>query len=281
MPVNDRYAVFGFPVKHSKSPMIHRAFARQTGHTEMEYTAIEVPADSFSTALTDFFGNGGKGLNCTVPLKELAFAAADETSERAARCGAVNTLALREDGSLFGDNTDGIGLVTDLTSNLGVELEGRRILILGAGGAGRGILGPLLDRRPARLMIANRTPARAAQLVANFPDSTIAAGGFSELAGSEFDIVINSTSASLSGQLPDLPDGILGGGGCCYDLAYANQPTAFVQWGQGQRAAVCVDGLGMLVEQAAEAFRIWRGVRPETSAVIRLLESERMESANR
>ena len=306
MVLTDRYAVFGYPVKHSKSPRIHRLFAEQTGQA-LEYTAVEVPAERFQTAVALFFADGGKGLNCTVPLKELAWSYADHKTERAQLSKAVNTLAFQADGSILGDNTDGIGLVTDLTANHGINLAGIRILILGAGGASRGIIAPILEQSPQSVVIANRTVDKAVKLAAEFQGKAsaprqsllhcstscihdsrahapylhpvgigpITGCGFDDLKNRQFDLILNATSASLSGQLPPLPTGLLAAGGNCYDLAYGNEPTAFVRWGLENHAAKSLDGLGMLVEQAAEAFFIWRGVRPKTRPVIELLNSER------
>lgn len=275
MTLIDRYAVFGHPIRHSKSPRIHRLFAEQTGQA-LEYTAVEVPAELFQTAVAMFFAEGGKGLNCTVPLKELAWRYADRKTERAQLSKAVNTLALQADGSLLGDNTDGIGLITDLLANHAIALSGIRILILGAGGASRGIIAPILEQSPQTLVIANRTVDKAVQLAAEFHDKGPITGcGYDALENRQFDLILNATSASLSGQLPPLPDGLLAAGGNCYDLAYGNEPTAFVRWGLENHAVKSLDGLGMLVEQAAEAFFIWRGVRPQTRPVIELLNSER------
>ena len=271
----DRYAVFGHPIRHSKSPRIHALFAEQTAQA-MDYRAEDVPAANFRGAVRSFFSAGGKGLNCTVPLKELAWQIADFKSDRAQRARAVNTLAIREDARLFGDNTDGAGLLRDLTLNLNIELCGRRVLLLGAGGASRGVIEPLLDRQPKSLIIANRTPEKARQLASEFVDlGDIRGCGFGELEGERFDLILNATAASLSDELPPLPDDVLALNGCCYDLAYGNQPTAFVRWGIERRAAQSVDGIGMLVEQAAEAFFIWRGIRPATRPVIELLNAER------
>ena len=275
MTLPDRYAVFGHPIKHSKSPRIHRLFAEQTGQT-LEYTAQDVPAEQFRSAVAAFFAEGGKGLNCTVPLKELAWNYADSKTERAQLSKAVNTLALQPDGSILGDNTDGIGLVTDLLANHGIALSGIRILILGAGGASRGIILPILEQSPQSLVIANRTVDKAVKLAAEFHGKgSIVGCGFEDLKDRQFDLILNATSASLSGQLPPLPAGLLAENGNCYDLAYGNEPTAFVRWGLENRAAKSLDGLGMLVEQAAEAFFIWRGVRPKTRPVIDMLNSER------
>ncbi len=271
----DRYAVFGHPISHSKSPRIHRLFAEQTGQS-LEYTAQDVPAEQFQSAATAFFTAGGKGLNCTVPLKGLAWAFADSKTERAQLSQAVNTLAVQADGSILGDNTDGKGLVTDLTANHAIALTGSRILILGAGGAGRGIIGPLLEQAPHSIVIANRTVDKAIDLAQAFHHKGPVSGcGFDDLQNQQFDLILNATSASLSDQLPPLPEGLLAESGVCYDLAYGNEPTAFVRWGLRQNAAKSLDGLGMLVEQAAEAFFIWRGVRPEARPVIELLNSER------
>ncbi|WNB76463.1 shikimate dehydrogenase [Methylomonas koyamae] len=276
----DRYAVFGHPIGHSKSPRIHKLFAEQTGQN-LVYTAQEVPADTFKAAADAFFAAGGKGLNCTVPLKELAWNYANSLSEAAAAAKAVNTLALAADGSILGDNTDGIGLLNDLIANLRIELPGAAILILGAGGACRGILAPLLKQKPASLVIANRTPARAQAIADDFkPLFPVEACGYGALPGQSFNLIINATAASLSDELPPLPAGLLAANGTCYDLAYANRPTAFVRWGLANGAAKSVDGLGMLVEQAAEAFYIWRGRRPATAPVIGLLDAER-QSADR
>lgn len=271
----DRYAVFGHPIKHSKSPRIHRLFAEQTGQS-LHYEAREVTPEQFLSAVNAFFAEGGKGLNCTVPLKELAFAFAGRTTPRAGFSKAVNTLALQPDGSILGDNTDGRGLVTDLVRNHALNLENIRILILGAGGASRGIIAPLIEQAPAEVVIANRTTGKAVGLAAEFAElGAIRGCGFDDLNGLQFDLILNATSASLSGQLPPLPENLLAEHGSCYDLAYGNEPTAFVRWGQAQRAVNSLDGLGMLVEQAAEAFYIWRGVRPETRPVIELLNAER------
>lgn len=267
----DRYAVFGHPISHSRSPDIHARFAAQTRQA-MEYRAIDVPAETFESTLTTFIKEGGRGLNCTVPLKEIAFGICDVVSDRARRSGAVNTLKVLENGTLLGENTDGVGLYRDLTHNLGLCLSGRRILILGAGGATRGIIEPLLEAKPESLWIANRTVARAERLAEDFKSlGQIRAMGFTDLQGSAFDLILNATSASLTGELPPLPEGLLATGGSCYDLAYGKAPTPFVLWGREQGALQSADGIGMLVEQAAEAFEIWRGVFPETRPVIEAL----------
>lgn len=269
----DRYAVFGHPIAHSKSPIIHALFAEQTGEC-LTYTAQDVPPETFETEVRAFFARGGKGLNCTVPLKELAWKIADHRSQRAERSRAVNTLAWRPDGTIYGDNTDGLGLVRDLTVNLGLTLKDLRILLLGAGGASRGVIEPLLEHGPARLVIANRTPEKAVRLAEEFSNlGPIEGCGFSDLGTESFDLVLNATAASLAGEVPELPKNILQPGGCCYDLAYGSEPTPLVLWGRDVGAAVSVDGLGMLVEQAAEAFHIWRGIRPATRPVIDALKN--------
>ena len=274
---SDQYAVFGHPISHSKSPRIHTLFAQQTGQ-RIEYTARDVPADIFKEELKNFADGGGRGLSCTVPLKELAWHIANEKSERANRARAVNTLVIGNDGKLFGDNTDGVGLMRDLTENLGVTVTGLDILLLGAGGASRGVIDPLLAGKPSRLFIANRTLAKAEKLASEFSDrGGIAALGFESLNGESFDLILNATAASLTGDLPPLPERILNPGGVCYDLAYGSQPTPFVRWGVGQGARLSVDGIGMLVEQAAESFFIWRGKRPQTRAVIELLNLARRQ----
>jgi len=275
MTLIDKYAVFGHPISHSKSPRIHQLFAEQT-RQNLSYTSQDVPADQFISSVEQFFTLGGKGLNCTIPLKELAWQYADRLSDRARLSQAVNTLALETDGKIFGENTDGIGLVKDLTVNHQIKLSGCRVLILGAGGATRGILPSLFEQQPEQIIIANRTPEKATQLANEFkPLGNISSNEFAKLAHLKFDLIINATSASLSGQLPPLPDKLLAENGSCYDLAYSNQVTAFVAWGQSQHAHKSVDGLGMLVEQAAEAFQLWRGIHPETVDIIRLLNNER------
>ena len=266
----DRYAVIGNPIAHSKSPQIHAAFARQTGQ-ELSYEALLAPVDGFAQTVADFRARGGLGLNVTVPFKLEAFALAEHHTARAQAAGAVNTLAFGADGVL-GDNTDGAGLVRDLTANLDFALAGRRILLLGAGGATRGVLLPLLDSRPARLTIANRTVAKAEALAALFAaragDTALDACGFDALAGRRFDLVINATAASLADELPPLPPGLYAEGALAYDMMYARAPTRFMRAALADGAARVADGLGMLVEQAAESFTLWRGVRPDSAPVL-------------
>ena len=262
----DRYGVFGNPIGHSKSPLIHRLFAAQTGQA-LSYEALLAPLDDFAGFAREFFRDGLGG-NVTVPFKEQAFRLADELTERARRAGAVNTLKKLDDGRLLGDNTDGAGLVRDLTHNAGFTLLGKRILILGAGGAVRGILAPFLAEQPAQLLIANRTPSKAEALAEAFADlGALRACGF-DYAGEPLDLIVNGTSASLAGDVPPLdPRLIKPGHTLCYDMMYGAQPTAFNQWA-AKHGARTRDGLGMLVEQAAEAFFVWRGVRPQAAPVL-------------
>ena len=271
MTHKDKYAVFGNPIKHSKSPVIHAAFAEQCGQ-QMLYRAVRVELGGFAAAARSFFESGGAGLNVTLPFKRDAFDFADRLSARARRAGAVNTLTRMADGRVEGENTDGIGLVRDMVANLGWVVQGLRILVLGAGGAVRGVLEPLLLERPRELLIVNRTPERARELAAEFSDlGTVEGGGYSLIGKRQFDLVINGTSASLVGEVPDLPGGLLTERSCCYDLVYGGEPTPFMRWAAHHAAWAVSDGLGMLVEQAAQSFYIWRRVRPETSPVIRRL----------
>jgi len=274
--MTDQYAVFGNPINHSKSPVIHRQFAEQTAQN-LHYAKQLVPEGEFAKAAQEFFAQGGKGLNVTVPFKLDAFNFAQQLTPRAQRAGAVNTLALQTDGTILGDNTDGIGMVHDM-HNLGWVLEGKRILILGAGGAVRGILEPLLAEHPAQVVIANRTFAKAEELVTAFHDlGDVRARTYEQLAGEVFDVVINGTSASLGGDLPPLPMHILNSSASCYDLMYGAEPTVFLRWAKEQGALHLADGLGMLVGQAAEAFYLWRRIRPEVVPVITALRRQLSE----
>ncbi len=278
MTDTQRYAVFGNPIKQSKSPAIHARFAEQCGES-MQYRAVRVELGDFDRAATDFFQGGGAGLNVTVPFKHDAFEFAGELSQRAQRAGAVNTLAQREDGSIFGDNTDGVGLVRDMIANLGWAVQGQRVLLLGAGGAARGVLEPLSRERPAELLVVNRTAEKAAGLAGEFRDvGPVEGGGFELIGERQFDLVINATSAGLSDEMPALPASLLTERSCCYDMVYGPDPTAFMRWAAHHAAWAVADGLGMLVEQAAESFYIWRHVRPETRSVIHQLR-EAMEAA--
>jgi len=265
--MTDRYAVFGHPIAHSKSPQIHAAFARQTGQ-DMTYEAILAPLDGFAESVAAFIAAGGRGANVTVPFKEEAFKLASRLSPRAQRAGAVNTLAFDADGML-GDNTDGAGLVADLTRNLHCTLAGKRILLLGAGGAARGVIEPLLEQQPAALVIANRTVSRAEELAELFGRG-VRACGF-DAADTPFDLVINATAASLAGDLPPLSPRVFTADTLAYDMMYGRD-TPFLDFARAHGARTA-DGLGMLVEQAAEAFYLWRGVRPDTAPVIAALRT--------
>ena len=270
--MTDKYAVFGNPIKHSKSPEIHRAFAVQTLQS-MEYNRQLVELNDFADAADRFFQAGGRGLNITVPFKQDAYSYGSRITPRARRAGAVNTLAMQSDGTVLGDNTDGVGLVTDIKDNLGWQIKAKRILILGAGGAVRGVLEPLLAEQPQHIVIANRTVDKALQLSKGFAELGYILGcGLDMLEGQEFDLIINGTSASLQGDLPPLPDNVIAPSAdhsktACYDMMYGAEPTAFMSWAR-QRGALAADGLGMLVEQAAESFNLWRGIRPDTQHVI-------------
>ena len=263
----DRYVVFGNPIAHSKSPVLHRLFAEQTGQV-MHYDTLLAPRDDFSGGATAFFQEG-RGANVTVPFKEDAYRLADQLTARAQRAGAVNTLSKLADGSLLGDNTDGAGLVRDLTVNAGFSLKGKRILVLGAGGAVRGALEPLLAEGPASVTIANRTVEKAELLAELFCDlGPVAASGFDWL-HEPVDLIINATSASLSGELPPIASSLIEPGKTlCYDMMYGKEPTPFCVWASGHGAGQVMDGLGMLAEQAGEAFYLWRGVRPDTAPAL-------------
>ncbi len=270
----DRYAVMGHPVSHSKSPKIHRLFAAQTNQ-RLRYDAIAVEPGHFPQAVTEFRGQGGKGLNITLPFKQEACALADRLSERARIAGAANTLVFNADGTLFADNTDGAGLLQDLRVNNKIQLGGKRLLICGAGGAVRGILQPLIEQQPAAITIANRTVSRARQLADAFStEIPLQVSDYAGLQGDTFDLVINATSLSLENKVPPLPDGLLAEQAACYDLMYSDHQTSFCRWAESQGATLALDGLGMLVEQAAESFLLWRGVRPQTQEAIALLRNE-------
>lgn len=263
----DRYAVVGHPIGHSKSPFIHARFAAQT-RENMEYTALDVPPEAFEQTVRSFFAEGGRGLNITVPHKQRAWEMSEWRSGGAERSGAVNTLFIDDKGRLCGHNTDGVGLVRDITENHEGEIAGRRLLLLGAGGAVRGVLPALLAQKPASICIANRTVERARGLAAHFSDQqAIESCGYDELEGS-FDFVINGTSAGLDDKLPPLPDTLLADDAWCYDMVYRKGDTAFQTWAGKHGAVRAIDGCGMLVEQAAQSFYIWRGVMPATAAVI-------------
>ena len=268
--MTDQYCVFGNPIGHSKSPIIHAAFARQTGQ-DMAYRAILAPVDGFADAVDAFIAEGGKGANVTLPFKQDAYRLVTHLTPRAEQAGAVNTLMFKGD-EVVGDNTDGVGLLRDIMITLNTPIRGRRVLILGAGGAVRGVLGPLLGERPQSLLIANRTLPRAQALAEQFASLGPVTGcGYDELAGRQFDIVIDATSASLNGAMPPLPNGIFAPGSLAYRMMYGQGDSPFHVFAREQGAGTIAEGLGMLLEQAAEAFFVWRGVRPDCAPVADLL----------
>lgn len=268
----DQYVVFGNPISHSRSPFIHQYFAQQT-EQHLQYSTIEAPIDDFAGSTAQFFAQGGKGANVTVPFKEQAFAICQQVSERAQKAGAVNTLIKTANGEIHGDNTDGQGLVADLLNNA-VILENANILLVGAGGASRGVILPLLAQKPRQLVIANRTLAKAELLAAEFDQPNFVASTFEGLNDQQFDVVVNATSASLTGKLPDIPSACLTANTLCYDMVYGSETTAFNAWAEKQGVVKTIDGLGMLVEQAAESFRLWRGVMPQTDVVLEQLRGQ-------
>jgi shikimate dehydrogenase len=269
--MTDRYGVFGNPVGHSKSPLIHAAFARQTGRN-IEYRAILAPIDGFAETVAAFIAEGGKGANVTLPFKSQAYRLATRPTSRAEQANAVNTLVFR-DGEVIGDNTDGVGLLRDITINLNTPIRGKRVLLLGAGGGARGVLGPLLGERPESLTIANRTVVRARSLAERFAHAgPVTGGGYDALAGRTFDVVIDATSTNLSGDAaPKLPEGIFAPGSLAYMMMYGHDDTPFHAFAREQGAGMVSDGLGMLLEQAAESFFIWCGVRPDCAPVAEFL----------
>jgi shikimate dehydrogenase len=270
----DHYAVFGKPISQSKSPLIHSLFATQTKQS-LDYTRVEPAINGFDSAIAQFFADGGKGANITAPFKLAAFEFASNRSDRATISGAVNTLQKCEDGSIFGDNTDGPGLVQDLL-RLSIPLKNKRILVLGAGGAARGVLQPLMAQQPAILMVANRTASKAALLASLIPKDNLTGCGFNELnsAAPLFDVIINSTSASLTGELPAVEPSVIAAAKYFYDMSYGDKPTVFMQHAANLGVKNVFDGLGMLVGQAAESFFIWRGVRPLVEPVIQALREQ-------
>lgn len=269
----DSYAVIGNPISHSKSPLIHTQFAKQTGQ-ELTYNTLCSPVDSFTKFVEMFQISGGKGLNITVPFKLDAWRFSDDLTDLAKRAEAVNTLIFNDDKSVTGANTDGIGIVRDLLQNHNIELKNKRILILGAGGAVRGVLQPLLNEKPTSIMIANRTVEKAVALAKDFADlGDVSGGGFDDIGLDNFDLIINGTAASLQGDVPPISDTCLAPQGSCYDMMYSIEDTAFVTWAKQHNAANALDGLGMLVEQAAESFYLWRGVRPDTQPVLEYMSN--------
>jgi shikimate dehydrogenase len=267
----DQYGVVGHPVDHSWSPFIHGMFAKATAQN-LVYRLFDVVPENFRRESLRLFANGVRGLNVTLPHKQAAAELVNELTPRAERAQAVNTIAFFEDTSLLGDNTDGLGLTADLERNLGITLAGKRVLILGAGGAVRGVLGPLLERELAEVVIANRTPERARKLATEFADmGQISGCGFAEIATPPYDLIINATAANLSGEMPDVPKGLVGEETICYDMAYGRGQTPFTSWAKSLHAARTTKGWGMLVEQAAESFLLWRGIRPDTRPVLQAL----------
>ncbi len=267
----DQYGVVGHPVSHSWSPFIHGMFAKATAQS-LVYRLFDIGPEDFRREALRLFTSGVRGLNVTVPHKQAAADLVNELSARASRAQAVNTIVLREDATLFGDNTDGLGLLRDLENNMGLMLTGMRVLVLGAGGAVRGVLAPLMQRSPGALLIANRTPERALKLAVEFADlGHIESCAFGEVRGPAYDLIINATSANLAGDKPDLPDGLVGPQTVCYDMAYGRGHTPFTLWAKSLHAGRTCKGWGMLVEQAAEAFLLWRGIRPDTKPVLEAL----------
>lgn len=267
----DCYGVVGHPVAHSWSPFIHGMFAKASAQN-LTYRLFDIEPDEFRRGVLALFAGGVRGLNVTLPHKQAAAELVNELTPRAERAQAVNTIAFFDESRLLGDNTDGIGLLNDLNQNLGLELAAKRILVLGAGGAVRGVLAPLLEQAPERVVIANRTPERARQLAARFADlGSVAGCGFEDIDGEEYDLILNGTSASLQGRMPELPARLVGERTVCYDMAYGRAPTPFTLWGEARHAARTVKGWGMLVEQAAISFALWRGIRPNTKPVLEAL----------
>jgi len=267
----DQYGLVGHPVAHSWSPFIHGMFAKETSQN-LVYRLFDVQPNNFRREALRMFASGVRGLNITLPHKQTAAELVNELTPRAERAQAVNTIAYFEDTSLLGDNTDGLGLMADLERNLGLTLANKRVLIMGAGGAVRGVLGPLLERELGECVIANRTPERARQLATDFADmGEIKPYAFSDVKGPPYDLVINATAASLQGEVPTMPAGLVNEQTVCYDMAYGRGHTAFTLWAKSQRAGRTVKGWGMLVEQAAESFLLWRGIRPDTKPVLAAL----------
>ncbi len=263
------FAVFGHPISHSKSPFIHQMFAQQCG-IQLSYEAIDAPADKFHGQLASFFASGAMGANVTMPLKELAFEYADYHSARASAAGAVNTL-IKDGDKICGDNTDGPGLVHDL-KRLNIPLAGQRVLLLGAGGAAKGVILPLLNEQPERLHVANRTATKAEHLTELFEDARLSASGLDNIRD-QFDVIVNASSASLGGQVPEISPALING--CaCYDMMYGADQTTFNRWAARHGAASVYDGLGMLVAQAAISFECWHGIMPETESVVNRLRMQ-------
>ena len=276
--MTDRYAVIGNPIAHSKSPQIHAEFAKATGQ-DMEYSALLAPLQEFRATVEKFCAQGGKGVNVTVPFKLEALHIATTLSPQAKNAEAVNTLRFDSDSSILGHNTDGIGLIRDIQKNWGFAIKGKRVLLMGAGGAARGVAAPLVDEQPECLVIANRSLDKVHQLIKHLQQhtligaTTLQASPYEQLGGRQFDLIINATASSLNDTLPPVPGSVFGSASFAYDMMYGRGLTPFLQFAQQQDAGILADGLGMLVEQAAESFYLWRGVRPATEPVIALLKN--------
>jgi shikimate dehydrogenase len=271
----DQYGIVGHPLGHSWSPFIHGIFAKQTLQN-LVYRLFDIEPADFDKRIIQLFSGGVRGLNVTIPHKQAAARMADEKTPRALRARAVNTLVLHEDGGLLGDNTDGAGLINDLENNLRIDLHGKRVLMLGAGGAARGVMGPLLEHDLFELTVANRTLERAQALCAEFFDAgKVASCGFADIPGPAYDLIINATAASLHGEMPILPELLVGKNTVCYDMAYGRGATPFTAWAEAQGAGMVCKGWGMLVEQAAVSFELWRGIYPDTLPVLQLLAQYR------
>lgn len=276
-PSINNFAVFGNPVSHSKSPQIHTLFAKQTG-LSLHYQSIEIPLGKFTDSVKAFSLQGGKGLNITVPFKEEAYSICTSLTKRAKLAGSVNTIWFGDDSSIYGDTTDGQGLINDLTKNHNLNLKNKSLLVLGAGGSVKSILEPLLKQEPERIVIANRTLTKAESLSKKFSKKgNIEVCSYNDLSNQSFDLIINGTSLSLHDELPPLPDTILNKNSCCYDLMYADEATVFMKWAIQNGAVSVLDGLGMLVEQAAESFNLWHGIKPATKPVIEFLRNNQTD----
>lgn len=267
----DKYAVIGNPVEHSLSPIIHEAFAKQTKR-ELNFSKIKAPLDGFIPTVRQFIQAGGKGLNVTLPFKQEAYQLATQRSKAAEEAQAASVLHFRANDVIYAENFDGLGLVNDLTRNYHIPLTHRKILIIGAGGAAQGILGPLLDQSPAKIIIANRTPDKAHQLATKFrARGSVQGTSFAELEASAYDVIIHATSLGYEGQMPTLPAGLISTDTCCYDISYGKAAQPFLNWAKAQGARQCFNGLGMLVEHNAAVFNLWFGIFPDTQPVIQQL----------
>lgn len=278
--LTDLYAVIGNPVKHSLSPEIFKIFAQQT-QQPLVYQKLLSPFDQFHKTVQDFQRKGGKGLNITLPFKKQAFLLANKHHDTARLAQSANTLIFSPQGDIIAANTDGVGLIHDIENNHQCNIKGQRILLIGAGGAATGVIAPLLAKGPSKFHIVNRTVAKALALAKQFDQlGKISASGFDALTGKQFDLIINATSASLYEEMVPLSASVIAEHCTCYDMVYSPRPTVFLQWAQKNGATHCIDGLGMLVEQAAASFYLWRGIRPETQTVIQQLKNQLFYSLN-